>query len=48
MIDMIPGWGYLFLAYIAGSVATFITGTLAGLMISSRSGKQHDDGDADD
>lgn len=33
---------------VLSSVATFITGTLAGLMISSRSGKEHDDGDADD
>ena len=24
MFDMIPGWGYLFLAYIVGSIATFI------------------------
>jgi hypothetical protein len=24
MFDMMPGWGYLFLAYIIGSIATFV------------------------
>jgi hypothetical protein len=24
MFDMMPGWGYLFAAYIVGSIATFV------------------------